>query len=729
MLATPRTRVLRSHLVSLALALTASGNALAQEAPRLIPSPVWQARFEEWVEHHLVTEQIEAAANNLPTFKRSLILRILDRLEDDEILALREPAILPAEAQVKMLARGLRGEALEAARLFAIGEEAHALQLLRAPDLARDPATQHLRAQLLDHLTVGFHPIYRLQVIELYRRALRLDAGVPPAERARLRIGQIYLDLRFAAEARAALRTLIADDPAEPYRTAAKLTLAEASYADRAPVHAIEHLAQIDLDAIHPDTRAWVHRRHADGLIKLERYAESLTLYERLADDDAKSEMDPLFGLHFAFALLHTRGWQAAADVLYPIVSGDAPAPIRAVAGMLLARVHRRSRSLQQASHHAAQATRLAPGTHVAALSAVEVLEAERALGNDSVPLPQGSASLVQRVTFAPSVGLLSYLALTAPSPGDTALDRRHRLGELAVTLPPGVVQQLAHVHLVYELSRDLARIATRQIEPVPAILDDVGRYLRPETMDENVLLLSVESFMLGGDRNRCVRWARTMQRREPRPLRRGIGIWREVTCRPAGGSDSDVARRLMVIADSGDAGPFALAVAAIAAETQLQQDEVERAALTYARALESFSEPTFVGPVLLRLGEIEVAMGRDALGLRRLSRGLALINGPGAAGEPFRKAGIVALARAASRSGDAGRALTLLRAERDRADEWWEGAYTYMLYDEGDPRPDGDGLFPRSARESEEIDAVRKRLNKVQQRRNARSRPWGSQS
>jgi tetratricopeptide (TPR) repeat protein len=715
--------------VSLALALTASGSALAEEAPPLIASRVWQARFEEWVEHHLVTEQIEAAAKDLPTFNRSLILRILDRLEDDEILALRKPPALPAEAQVKMLARGLHGETLEAARLFANGEEAHALQLLGAPELARDPATQHLRAQLLDHLTVGFHPIYRLQVIELYREALRLDASVPPADRAYLRIGQIYLELRFAAEARAALRTLIADDPPEPYRTVAQLSLAEASYSDRAPVHAIEHLAQIDLDAIRPDTREWVHRRHADGLIKLERYAESLSLYERIADDDAKSKMDPLLGLNFAFALLHTRDWQAAAAVLNPIVAGDAPTPIRAVAGMLLARVHRRSKSFEQASHHAAQATRLAPGTNVAALSAVEVLEAERALGNDSVPLPQGSATLVQRATLTPSVGLLSYLVLASPSPGDTARDRRQRLGELAVTLPPGVVQQLAHVHLVYELSQDLARIATRQVEPVPAILADVGRYLRPETMDENVLLLSIQSLQLGGDRNRCVRWARTMQRREPRPLRRGIGIWWEVTCHIAGRSDSDVARRLMVIADSGEAGPFALAVAAIAAETQLQQGNVERAALTYARALESFSEPTFVGPVLLRLGEIEVAMGRDALGLRRLSRGLALIQGPGAAGEPFRKAGIVALIRAASRSGNRGGALTLLRAEMDQADEWWEAAYTYMLYDEGDPRPDGDGLFARSAQESDEIDAIRERLNRIQQRRSAGSRARETQS
>ena len=217
-----RLRVLRSLPLSLALALIASGAALAEEARPLVDSHVWQARFEEWVEERLVAEQIEAAAQHLPTFDRRLVLRVLDRLEDDLILTLREAPRLPEEAQVKMLARGIKGEALQAARLFANGERQRALAMLKTPDLAHDPGARHLRAQLLDHLTAGFHPLYRLGVIELYREALRFGRDVPQADRARLRIGQIYLEIRFAAEARAELRTLLAEEPAEPYRTAAQ---------------------------------------------------------------------------------------------------------------------------------------------------------------------------------------------------------------------------------------------------------------------------------------------------------------------------------------------------------------------------------------------------------------------------------------------------------------------------------------------------------------------------
>ncbi len=708
-------------LLSLALALSGAGSAFAQEAPTLIDSKVWQARFREWVEQQLVRDQIDAAAKNLPTLDRRLVLRVLDRLEDDQLIALREVPTLPEDAVVKMLARGLDGHALDAARLFAKGEAAQALEVLGAPELAEDAPTQHLRAQLLDHLTADLHPLYRLQVVELYREALRLAAELPQADRARLRIGQIYLELRFGREARAALRTLLAGDAAEPYRTAAQLSLAEAAYVDRAPVRAIEHLAMIDLEAISPATRDWVTRRHADSLVKLERYGEAITLYRQVLRAD--TPLEPLVALNLAFALLHTREWGAAPEILDPLVAGNASPPIRAMAGMLLARAQRRLASLKEASKSATRATQLVPGTEVAALAAVEALEAERALGNNSVPLPLGTARLVQSSTFVPAVGLLTYLVLSAPSPGDTAEEQRRRLGSLAVTLPPGMVQHLAYTDLVTWLASDLAQIATRQIEPDPSVLADTGRYLRPQTMDEDVLLLAIESHMLAGDDNRCARWAHTLQRREPRPLRRGIGTWREVTCRLPATGDVNLARRMMVLADSGAAGPFALAVAAIAAETHVQRGDLERAALTYARAIESFSEPTFVGPVLLRLGEIDVALGRDALALNRLSRGLTLSDAPDAAPEPFRKAGIVALARVAARSEKPKRALSLLRAERDRAEDWWAEAYAYLLLHSGaTDRQEGDGLFARASRALDEIKAIRTRLARVQ-RRQARKR------
>ena len=710
-------------LVSLALALSFADHANAQEAPALIDSKVWQARFREWVEQQLVRDQIDAAAVNLPTLDRRLVLRVLDRLEDDQLHSLREAPALPEDAVVKMLARGIDGPALEAARLFADGQAAEALRILRVPELAEDAPTQHLRAQLLDNKSAGLHPLYRLQVIELYREALRLDAELPQAYRAHLRIGQIYLELRFGREARAALRTHLAADVPEPYRTAAQLSLAEAAYVDRAPVRTIEHLAMIDLEAISPATRDWVTRRHADSLVKLERYEEAIALYRRVLRADVP--LEPLVALNLAFALLHTGEWRAAPELLDPLVAGSASPPIRALAGMLLARAQRRLASFKEASKSATRATQLVPGTEVAALAAVETLEAERALGNESVPLPPGTAPLVQSSTFVPAVGLLTYLALAAPAPGDTAQEQRRRLGSLAVTLPPGIVQHLAYTDLVTWLASDLALIATRQIEPDPAILADTGRYLRPRTMDEDVLLLAIESQMLAGDHNRCARWARTLQHREPRPLRRGIGTWREVTCRLPAAGDVNAARRMMVLADSGAAGPFALAVAAIAAETHVQRGDLERAALNYARALESFSEPTFVGPVLLRLGEIEVVLGRDALALSRLSRGLTLSDAPNAASEPFRKAGIVALARVAARSEKPERALRLLQTEHDRAEDWWAEAYAYLLLNTGatDP-PKGDSLFARGARALDEIKAMRARLERVQRRRARNRRP-----
>ena len=716
---------LRLTALSLTLALSGAGNAFAQKAPALVDSKVWQVRFQEWVEQQLVRDQIDAAAKNLPTLDRRRVLRVLDRLEDDQLIALRELPMLPEDAVVRMLARGIDGPTLDAARLFANGQAAQALRILGAPELAEHAPTQHLRAQLLDHLSADLHPLYRLQVIELHRGALRLDAELPQADRARLRIGQIYLELRFGKEARAALRSLLAGDAAEPYRTAALLSLAEAAYVDHAPVRAIEHLAMIDLEAVSLATQDWVTRRHADSLVKLERYEEAITLYRRVLRAD--TPLEPLVALKLAFALLHTREWHAAPELLDPLVASDASPPIRAMAGMLLARAQRRLASFKAASQSATRATQLVPGTEVAALAAVEALEAERALDNQSVPLPPGTAALVQSSTFVPAVGLLTYLALSGPSPGDTAQEQRSRLGSLAITLPPGMVQHLAYTDLVSWLASDLAQIATRQIEPDPSVLADTGRYLRPQTMDEDVLLLAIEAQMLAGDDNRCARWARTLQRREPRPIRRGIGTWREVTCRLPANGDVNVARRMMVLADSGAAGPFALAVAAVAAETHVQRGDLERAALTYARAVESFSEPTFVGPVLLRLGEIEVALARDALALRRLSRGLTLSDAPGAASEPFRKAGIVALARVAARSEKPEQARSLLRAERDRAEDWWAEAYSYMLLNSGatDQR-EGDGLFARSARALDEIKAIRMRLARVQ-RRQARKRRMSS--
>jgi tetratricopeptide (TPR) repeat protein len=235
---------------------------------------------------------------------------------------------------------------------------------------------------------------------------------------------------------------------------------------------------------------------------------------------------------------------------------------------------------------------------------------------------------------------------------------------------------------------------------PDDATLDVLRRVVRPHQLDEDVLLLGVEAFWRRGDADSCRHWAAELGQREVRPIRRGVAAWRMVRCEPAGGADPRETQRLLAIADGGEAGPFSLAIASLAAEAQAAAGERARAIEVYERAVESLAEPRLLGPALVRLGELLEQDGRPALALPRLSRGLALLDARDPA-EPFRKVAIVALARASAPSGRSDALRVALAQEVPRAQDWWADAYRYLGQRVGAaPPPEGDGVFARAARE-----------------------------
>jgi hypothetical protein len=229
--------------------------------------------------------------------------------------------------------------------------------------------------------------------------------------------------------------------------------------------------------------------------------------------------------------------------------------------------------------------------------------------------------------------------------------------------------------------------------------------------MGENELLLAVESLAHAGRRSPCIRWSQILQHRERRPLRRGTAAWRRAECIGVPQGDGDAAQRLLADADSGESGPFALALSALAAEHELRAGRIEPATDLYTRSLLALAEPRIAGPVLLRLGELEGAVGRPSLAARDLLRGLAQTEE--LSGDPLRKAGLLALVRLARSTGGAEGLPALLEHERKGADAWWNPAWTYLARREGrklDP-PEGEGPFARGARELAAIDTLAERV------------------
>jgi hypothetical protein len=391
------------------------------------------------------------------------------------------------------------------------------------------------------------------------------------------------------------------------------------------------------------------------------------------------------------------------------------------------ARALRESGAHPEAVRAAATVPPLWPGSEIAALGAVEALESARLSGSEALALPSGTAELVRPTSEIPAIALLSYRVASRPGPGDGPRAVIDRIGRLLIGVRPGSLQVLAQEDLTHRLSVHLGRWALRAARPEGELLDVVERYLRPQLMGENELLLAVESLARAGRRSACVRWSQVLQRRERRPLRRGTAAWRRAQCIGIPEGDGDAAQRLLADAEGGETGPFALALSALAAEHELRAGRVEPAVDLYARSLLALAEPRIAGPVALRLGELEVSVGRPSLALRDLLRGLAQTED--LTGDPLRRAGLVALIRLARANRGAEGLRTLLAREREREapDAFWGPAWSYFARREGVAvgPAEGDAAFARGARELAAIDALGERVREQRERR-AREIPSG---
>ena len=116
-----------------------------------------------------------------------------------------------------------------------------------------------------------------------------------------------------------------------------------------------------------------------------------------------------------------------------------------------------------------------------------------------------------------------------------------------------------------------------------------------------------------------------------------------------------------------------------------------------------------------LRLGEIEAALGRDALATRHLVRGLALTDSAATAADPLRKTGIVVLADVTHRRNRPRRLVAMLEEELRYVDPWWDAAYRYLGYraGNGDP-PTGDNPFAQAVKTLKRIEKVEARIRRV---------------
>jgi hypothetical protein len=701
------------------LALCAAAPAsLAQEAttdsldPPWVDSRAWQARLEMLVEEKLVREQLEDAASALTGFDPDRVLLVLAELEEDQLVAQRGPAQLPDGVVPRMAGRGVRGAALEAARAWGKGERSRALEILRAPGLLNDAQAVHLRAQLLDELSAGLPALYRLGVVRLYREALLLDREAPAAGRARVRAAQILLELGLVPEARAELDPHL-DALPESEQVSGIVTLAEATYRAGDPTRSVELLARLDLPALPPPLRAWELERRADSFFALRRFSEALDLYTARWTLAEAGPPGARAAARHAFALvLHGRASEAQAVLTAALEPAPlADSELEALLRLVQARALRESREHAEAVRAAAAVPPLWPGSEVAALGAVEALESARLSGSEALALPVGTAQLVQPTSEIPALALLSYRVASRPVPGDGPRSPIDRIGTLLVGVRPGSLQMLAQEDLTHRVSGSLVRWALGAAPPDPGLLDVVERYLRPHLMGENELLLAVESLARAERRSACIRWSQILQRRERRPLRRGAAAWRRALCIGIPQGDGDAAQRLLADADSGESGPFALALSALAAEHELRAGRVEPAVDLYTRSLLALAEPRIAGAVLLRLGELEVDVGRPSLAARDLLRGLAQTGD--LAGDPLRTAGLLALVRLSRATGGAEGLPALLERERRGADAWWEPAWTYLARREGVKlaAPTGEGPFARGAREFEAIDALARRV------------------
>jgi len=404
-----------------------------------------------------------------------------------------------------------------------------------------------------------------------------------------------------------------------------------------------------------------------------------------------------------------------------PAASLEAPETLLPLISLLRIQTEAQAESYEVMHSLASQTLTLYLTSAEAPLLAVAALEGERLKG-PSRRIPGGVTQLADIQTRDPAVALLTLrLELLKEEHGQQGLDTIDNLAQLARRLPRGTIQALVHDEMAYRLltraESELARAGTVE----PALLDIMERELSARQMREDSLLFALEAFRRAGRMNSCARWARAMREREVRPLRRGLGAWREVQCRRFSDEEPISRQELTELADSGAAGPFSLALAALVGEALLRDGELQSSIRIYERALESYPEPQLVGPVLMRLGELHGAASREGLARRRLERGLGLTGDSDRFQDPFRKLGFVSLSELVTRRGNPERLQQLMAPDVDRLSPWWPSAYRFLADRAGirfdTPTPGAAAStdpFAEGLRTLEEGRKLRKRLLEI---------------
>jgi tetratricopeptide (TPR) repeat protein len=696
--------------------LLISGTSLADGQPSAYASPLdsqaWEIHFEAWIERMLVVDEMAAAADHTPPPHIAGPLRIADELVAGRVLHLGERVALPEGVEPQLAAAGVRGKALEAARKYAGGDAEAAMELLESDELTGDAGAVRLLVQLRDREKTDLRPSQYLDLIDEYRYALSLSGTSEVAPQTRIRIAQLYLEIGFWTEAAAELRPFLDPPFPAPLSQQATITFAEASYlmGDLKSVLAtIEALDPATLDA---SALRWATRRRADSLFLQGEYAAALQFYEELVKlASGSGELEVSIPLRMAFARIQLGDLEVARTPLLQVLDRTEGEP-QWLAGLLLARVHRRSRALDEMVAVANQTFATAQNTAVRALAGVYSLEGQRLAGLKIPHLTEGLDDAVRKRTESPEVALLSYLVALLPSHDVNPAETRDVLATLTQKLPDGNVRKLIEAEVSRRLHTLLVHAYREQRRVGPTILASLEEEIEPDQIEENGLLMAIHALRGAESWDACARWAHSLRKREVRPIRRGLGAWRELQCQRVGEAGQPEPEQLVRVADGGEAGPFALAIAAAAAEQHVRLGLLDEAVTTYQRGLASFVEPRILGPVLLRLGELQAQLGRHTLATRRIVRGLALTDSAATAADPLRKSGIVTLAHLAEQQRRTQRLKSTIQQERKRVESWWTSAYDYLGYRIGaGPQPSGTDVFARASRELREVEELESRI------------------
>jgi tetratricopeptide (TPR) repeat protein len=678
---------------------------------RATPSEIWVPAFREWTDHRLTLEQLREARSELRPPDESETATLLGRLVREHIEQLRASMALPGYAVPPINARGITGETLEAARMYAQGKIDEALQRLRAPHIRGEPMGAHVRVQILDERTHEAHPRERLDVIESYRAALRAGPDAAPAHRARLRIGQIYLDIGFVAEARAALRELADVELPPELEERLRISLAEAAFRAGDVEQALEELERLDLERIPADARRWAHHRRGDVLLALHRYPPAADEY-RMAVELSPPDSPPetTLRLRLAHSELES-GYAARAESSLERIP-QTSSETHVLAALLRSNARRELGDLQGSIKEALRILEGSPPPDFAAMAGVAVLVGERLRGRESTVIPPGSSKLIRSNPATQSVGLLAYEIAKTPVPGENAAQTRRRIAEVLRRIPEGSVSTLVGRDLAYRIGEHFVGFLLRGAQLDATFLEDLDRYLYPPRVPEELVLLALETSFRIGDRRRCTGWARTLQSREVRPIRRGLALWREAHCMGRFLPDRISGDVLIQVADTGETGAFSLPLITLAAEGRIHEGDAEGGVEIYGRALETFGTPDLLAPVLIRMGELKGAMGQLSDATRPVVRGLALLDPAYASARGFRAVGLVTLLRLASRVEVTPAVRTSVQQALAAASPEWRGALQYLAsrVDLADP-PSGEGIFARATLQMRETDRLAVRL------------------